>query len=224
MARPAALRPFTARPPKERSPMKKLLHPSVCWSPRGHSHARRLRALLRQPRRQGDGSTWNYCGSDGYYQCDGDNCSWVSPTCPIRHRSGSTATSAPARPIAPPAATARTARAKRLASARTDADCGDGLPLRHGSQLVRAEPGQRLQRGLRLRQRCQQRATVSTGRTCTATCTCSNDAQRRQQGFGCCDETRSTCMPGQDPAGTLRWRDAHLHHARRRRARRARSR
>jgi hypothetical protein len=28
------------------------------------------------------GGTWTYCGSDGYYQCDGDNCTWVSPTCP----------------------------------------------------------------------------------------------------------------------------------------------
>ena len=30
----------------------------------------------------GGGGTWNYCGSDGYYTCQGDNCSWVSSTCP----------------------------------------------------------------------------------------------------------------------------------------------
>nr|MBA3541579.1 hypothetical protein [Deltaproteobacteria bacterium] len=26
--------------------------------------------------------TWNYCGSDGYYNCYGDECTWVAPTCP----------------------------------------------------------------------------------------------------------------------------------------------
>jgi hypothetical protein len=30
----------------------------------------------------GGGDSWNYCGSDGYYSCQGDNCTWVSPTCP----------------------------------------------------------------------------------------------------------------------------------------------
>src|SRR5262249_3870163 len=28
-----------------------------------------------------DGGSWSYCGSDGQYQCQGDNCTWVSPTC-----------------------------------------------------------------------------------------------------------------------------------------------
>lgn len=27
------------------------------------------------------GSSWSYCGSDGEYQCAGNNCNWVSPTC-----------------------------------------------------------------------------------------------------------------------------------------------
>lgn len=31
---------------------------------------------------------WNYCGSDGFYQCNGDNCEWVSPTCPTGTGSG----------------------------------------------------------------------------------------------------------------------------------------
>jgi hypothetical protein len=26
--------------------------------------------------------TWSYCAADGFYQCHGDNCTWVSPTCP----------------------------------------------------------------------------------------------------------------------------------------------
>jgi hypothetical protein len=30
----------------------------------------------------GGGDSWNYCGSDGYYQCQGNDCTWVSATCP----------------------------------------------------------------------------------------------------------------------------------------------
>jgi hypothetical protein len=25
---------------------------------------------------------WSYCGSDGFYQCQGDSCEWVASTCP----------------------------------------------------------------------------------------------------------------------------------------------
>jgi Cys-rich repeat protein len=28
------------------------------------------------------GDSWTYCGSDGFYSCSGDNCEWVSSTCP----------------------------------------------------------------------------------------------------------------------------------------------
>ena len=28
-----------------------------------------------------DGS-WNYCGDDGYYECEGNDCFWRSPECP----------------------------------------------------------------------------------------------------------------------------------------------
>ncbi len=42
---------------------------------------------------------------------------------------------------------------------------------------------------------------ASTG-SCTATCTCSTDAQAVAQGFGFCDETRGTCENGTDPNGS----------------------
>jgi hypothetical protein len=37
----------------------------------------------------GGNDSWNYCGSDGYYSCQGDNCTWVSATCPAGQGSGS---------------------------------------------------------------------------------------------------------------------------------------
>lgn len=36
---------------------------------------------------------------------------------------------------------------------------------------------------------------------CVKTCSCAADAEAIKQGFGWCDEPRSTCMPGTDPAG-----------------------
>lgn len=36
---------------------------------------------------------------------------------------------------------------------------------------------------------------------CVATCLCTNDADAVKAGFGWCDEARSTCMTGTDPAG-----------------------
>lgn len=41
----------------------------------------------------------------------------------------------------------------------------------------------------------------STG-SCVPTCRCTSDADAVRQGAGWCDEARSTCMPGSDPAGT----------------------
>jgi hypothetical protein len=48
---------------------------------------------------------------------------------------------------------------------------------------------------------CQQGSTCDSG-ACVATCKCTSDADAVKQGFGWCDEVRSTCMAGTDPAGT----------------------
>ena len=41
-----------------------------------------------------------------------------------------------------------------------------------------------------------------SGAGCIVTCKCISDADAVKQGAGWCDETRNTCMPGTDPAGT----------------------
>jgi hypothetical protein len=48
---------------------------------------------------------------------------------------------------------------------------------------------------------CAQGSMCDNG-GCVATCKCANDADAVKQGFGWCDEARSTCMAGTDPAGT----------------------
>src|SRR5688500_3344107 len=32
---------------------------------------------------------WNYCGADGYYECEGDDCYWRGPSCPTGTGMGS---------------------------------------------------------------------------------------------------------------------------------------
>lgn len=44
--------------------------------------------------------------------------------------------------------------------------------------------------------------SVCTNGTCTSTCACMTDADAVSQGFGYCDETRSTCENGSDPNGS----------------------
>jgi hypothetical protein len=79
----------------------------------------------------------------------------------------------------------------------TDKDCGTGfhcdtnrascIPNPQCSANEQCKPGSA----------CD---TASGG--CVATCACTTDADAVKQGFGWCDEARSTCMKGTDPAGT----------------------
>ncbi len=126
--------------------------------------------------------TWNYCGSDGFYQCQGDSCEWVSSTCPSGSGSGrrapararARATSARRTPTAPPAATARTAPATRAASARRTPTA---------ARAITATP--RARRASRTRRRpaatgttsARAASTATPDHTCTETCTCQNDSE-----------------------------------------------
>jgi len=78
----------------------------------------------------------------------------------------------------------------------TDKDCGTGFHC--DTQRSSCVPNPK----------CAQDAQCTPGSiceptkgACVVTCACTNDAAAVQQGFGWCDETRKTCMPGSDPAG-----------------------
>ena len=104
------------------------------------------------------------------------------------------------RRTAPRAATARTAPAKRLASARSDSDCGTGYHC--DNERSSCEPD---------RARSRPATTTATARrpdlrprTARAPrpAPARPTPKRSRQGYGYCDETRDTCMTGTDPAGT----------------------
>jgi hypothetical protein len=147
----------------------------------------------------GDGSTWNYCGSDGYYQCHGDSCSWVSATCP------DPGTSPPPGNYECTASTdcaagcyCQNGTCEEGGFCATDSDCGDGYHCNTDRSSCEPNPPG-----------CQADSDCGAGQTCdvtsgacTATCICGDDASAVSQGFGYCDETRQTCMTGTDPNGT----------------------
>jgi hypothetical protein len=133
---------------------------------------------------------WSYCGSDGYYTCTGDNCTWASATCPQGGGSGFSCT--------------------------TNTDCAAGCFCQDGTCQEAGFCGDTQQcpdgfhcdaRSSCVPDTCSMDSDCLAGQACvggmcTTTCVCSNDREAIAGGFGYCDEARSTCMPGTDPAGS----------------------
>jgi len=148
------------------------------------------------------GSTWNYCGSDGYYQCHGDSCTWVSPTCPDPGSSGSGYECTSSTDCAAGCYCA-SGTCEEGGFCSTNADCGPGYHC--NTDRSSCEPDGGSGSGTVA---CTSDASCPAGQicgpngTCTATCTCDTDISAVNQGYGYCDESRDTCEPGSDPSGT----------------------
>ena len=151
----------------------------------------------------GGGSTWNYCGSDGYYQCHGDSCTWVSPTCPDPGSSGSgyectTSTDCAA------GCYCASGTCEEGGFCSGNSDCGPGYHCDTDRSSCEPDGGS----GSGSAVTCTSDASCPDGQicgpngTCTAPCWCASDAQAASQGYAYCDESRQTCMSGTDPAGT----------------------
>jgi hypothetical protein len=141
------------------------------------------------------GSTWNYCGSDGYYQCQGDSCTWVSPTCPAPGSGSGYECTSSTDCAAGCYCASGTCEEGGFCS--TDSDCGAGYHCNTDRSSCEPNPP-----GCTTDAECAQGSTCGPNGACTATCICDSDSSAKQQGFGYCDESRSTCMTGTDPAGS----------------------
>ncbi|HEY1553794.1 MAG TPA: hypothetical protein VGF94_03115 [Kofleriaceae bacterium] len=154
-----------------------------------------------------NGGNWSYCGSDGQYQCNGSDCSWVGPTCtdpgsgsggPGSMGSGSGSGSGSGYEC-----TSNTDCAAGCYCANgtceeggfctTNGDCGPGYIC--DTTRSSCEPGCGADSDCPSGQYCD-----SGTSQCTASCTCSSDADAVAQGFGWCDA--GTCAPGADPNGS----------------------
>lgn len=146
------------------------------------------------------GDSWTYCGSDGYYTCDGDNCQWVSATCPDQGTgSGSSGSGFECTDNSDCAAGCYCANGvcEEAGFCTQDSDCGDGYTCNEDRSSCEPDPS------------CTSDASCDAGQVCdtasgdcTATCVCTTDAEAAANGFDYCDESRTTCMSGTDPAGT----------------------
>jgi Dickkopf-like protein len=143
---------------------------------------------------------WNYCGSDGFYDCTGDQCSWVSQSCPTGTTgSGSSGYECSSNTDCAAGCYCDTAgTCEEAGFCSTDKDCGQGYHCDTDRASCEPNPPQPT---------CGSdtdcgAGSVCTNGTCTATCACATDADATSQGYGYCDETRGTCMTGTDPAGS----------------------
>lgn len=147
------------------------------------------------------GDTWTYCGSDGYYRCDGDACEWVSATCPDQGSgSGSSGGGFECTSNTDCAAGCYCANGtcEEAGFCTQDSDCGTGYTCNEDRSSC--EPS--TDTSCDWDYQCPTGEYCSYEHVCTATCTCTDDESAVTLGWGWCDETRSTCLPGQDPAGT----------------------
>jgi Cys-rich repeat protein len=156
---------------------------------------------------ENDGS-WNYCGEDGYYECEGNDCFWRGATCPAGAGSGGTTNPGgfectDSNDCAAGCYCGENGTCEEAGFCTQDSDCGEGYVCNEDRSSC--EPGT----GNPGPTPCLWDSECPTGQycspdtlTCTATCTCTDDETAVANGFGWCDETRSTCLPGQDPAGT----------------------
>jgi hypothetical protein len=144
--------------------------------------------------------SWTYCGSDGYYTCQGNDCEWASPTCPDAG-SGSPPGGFDCASNSDCAAGCYCANGtcEEAGFCTTDADCGEGYHCEvDRSSCVPDDTG-----GCLWDNECATGEYCSPDTlTCTATCVCMDDETAVANGYGWCDETRNTCLPGQDPGGT----------------------
>jgi hypothetical protein len=149
----------------------------------------------------GDDGDWNYCGSDGYYECSGDDCYWRGPDCPTGG-TGSGGMGGGGFECTDSSDCAAgcycgNGVCEEAGFCTQDSDCGMGYTCNEDRSSCEPE-GQTVcgaNEDCPAGQYCE-------GGTCTSTCVCSTDAEAAAQGFDYCDEWRITCMSGTDPAGT----------------------
>jgi hypothetical protein len=130
----------------------------------------------------GDGGEWNYCGSDGYYTCEGDNCSWQGPNCPAGTGSGTTQPGGgsgfdcQANTDCAAGCYCANGTCEEAGFCTQDSDCGMGYVCNED------------------RSSCEPNTAP--------TCYCTSDQEAAAQGFDYCNEWTGECKTGTDPAGT----------------------
>jgi hypothetical protein len=139
----------------------------------------------------GDGDSkddhWTYCAADGYYDCYGDDCQWLSSTCPAEPGYECTDN----QDCAAGCYCGTDGTCEEAGFCESEDDCSDGFHC--DTDRSSCVPDS-----------CTTSADCDAGEycdgdgACVASCTCTTDADAQGAGFGYCDESRGTCEPPRD--------------------------
>jgi hypothetical protein len=137
---------------------------------------------------------WGYCGDDGYYTCEGDDCSWAGAECPAGGGGGFACDEANGNNDCAPGCYCQDGVCEEAGFCDDDADCPAGFHCE-------------VERASCVPNECDENTPCDSGSVCNngqceETCVCTSDRDAQTQGFGYCDEATSTCMVGTDPAGS----------------------
>lgn len=144
---------------------------------------------------------WTYCGQDGYYECNDQDCYWRGPECPA----GTAGGSGPGFECTDSNDCAAgcycgNGICEEAGFCTNDSDCGNGYEC--NEQRASCEPTTTPQPTTCTTDYDCPSGSYCEGNVCTASCTCVTDAEAINGNYDHCNEERQTCMPGPDPDGT----------------------
>ncbi len=131
----------------------------------------------------GGGDRWTYCANDGYYVCNGSECEWAGSRCP--QETGYTCDSDS--DCAQGCYCSDDGVCEEAGFCNNDNQCPDGYTCDEARASCVPET-------CVFNEDCDQGEVCSDGR-CETTCTCTNDQEAIDAGYGYCNESRGTCEP-----------------------------
>ena len=149
-----------------------------------------------------DGGSWTYCGQDGYYECNAEDCYWQGPECPAGMTPGEQPGGFDCKDSSDCAAGCYCGNGtcEEAGFCTQDTDCGNGYTCNESRSSC--EPTTQPETSCVTDYDCAQGSYCNSATLkCEATCSCTSDAEAAAQMFDYCDVGRSTCLPGIDPAG-----------------------
>lgn len=142
--------------------------------------------------------SWTYCGQDGYYECQDEDCYWRGPECPAGMEPGTPpGFECDSNADCAAGCYCENGICEEAGFCTKDEDCGNGFIC--NEERSSCEPTEPVAV-------CMDDSGCPSGQvcdngSCTATCECTTDAEAAAAGDYHCDEARGTCVAGADPAG-----------------------
>jgi hypothetical protein len=149
--------------------------------------------------------SWTYCGSDGYYECNDNDCYWRGPDCPAGGWGSGSGMTPPggfecdSNTDCAAGCYCANGICEEAGFCTKDSDCGTGYTCDEARSSC-VPDGEEPPTACVDDNSCPSGEYCDNG-YCTASCSCITDAEAKNGGFDYCDEERQTCLLGSDPDG-----------------------